>query len=309
MLTEMPKWNDLFLVTLEAYRDGQPHNNRVTSVMVADSLGLPAELRSEVNAKAGDNKIENRVGWAISALKIAGLLTSHVRGENVITQAGKALLKERAGQSFDERFLIEHFPAYKANLEQNRENWRQSGSRAHRPNGAEETALDDATPEELIENAFGRLDAQLQDQLLEQLRAMDPFRFEHVVADLLTAMGYGETTVTKKSGDGGVDAVVDEDSLGLSRIYAQAKRYAEANIVHQQEMTNFLGAMARDNIQKGVFVTTSSFDRQVEGMVTGRPIVLIDGQRLAKLMIKHNIGVAPNRTYQVKRIDTDYFEG
>jgi len=307
-MRDMPKWNDLLLVTLEAYRDGQPCTNRVVQVAVADSLGLSPEQRSEIYERSGYNRIENRVGWAISALKVAGLLESHARGEKSITEVGKDLLRERSGANFDDRYLIDHYPAYKENLNRNRENLRDGGSRPRREPSGGELALDDATPEELIENAFGRLDALLQDQLLEQLRGMDPYKFEHVVADLLAAMGYGQTTVTKKSGDGGVDAIVDEDSLGLSRIYAQAKRYAETNVVHQQEMTNFLGAMARDNIAKGIFVTTSSFARDVKDMVAGRSIVLIDGRRLSQLLIRHNIGVSASKTYLVKRIDTDYFD-
>jgi len=304
----MPKWNDLLLVTLEAYRDGQPCNNRAVGVSVADSLGLSSEQRSETYERSGYNRIENRVAWAVSALKTAGLLESRARGENSITEVGKDLLRERSGANFDEHYLIDHYPAYKENLNRNRENLHDGGSRPRREPSDGESALDDATPEELIDNAFGRLDALLQDQLLDQLRGMDPYKFEQVVADLLAAMGYGQTTVTKKSGDGGVDAIVDEDSLGLSRIYAQAKRYAETNVVHQQEMTNFLGAMARDNIAKGIFVTTSSFARDVKDMVAGRSIVLIDGRRLSQLLIRHNIGVAVSKTYLVKRIDTDYFD-
>ncbi|MBP6917061.1 restriction endonuclease [Candidatus Saccharibacteria bacterium] len=299
---DMPKWNDLFLPTLKAYGDGKPHNNRLVKVEVADGLNLSDELRHEKNAKIGDNKIENRVGWAISALKTAGLLRQYELGSNIITELGVDLLATRGGKNFDEKYLLENYPPYKENYERNIRNYKNKKIKS-----GEEQQLKNSTPEELIENAFNRLDAKLQTELLKQLCDMSPYDFETVVADLLKAMGYGESFTTKKSNDGGVDAIVNEDALGLSKIYAQAKRYAHNNLVQQKAIQDFLGSLVANDISKGIFITTSDFSKNAESLAKNKSVILINGDELTRLMIEYNIGVSGYKTYQVKRIDSDYF--
>ncbi|MCL2869847.1 restriction endonuclease [Candidatus Saccharibacteria bacterium] len=300
-MKEMPKWNELFLLALKVYGDGKPHNNREAAVLVADSLGLPDELRREKNSKAGNNKIENRVGWAISALKIAGILEQHQRGENIITKVGKDLLRIRGNENFNQRFLHDNYPLYRKNTQRNQLNYK------NRDEHRKTITSENSTPEELIENAMEKLDGELQNRLIHELRKMNPYQFEQVIADLLRAMGYGESFTTKKSGDGGVDAIVNEDTLGLGKIYAQAKRYADNNIVQEKAIRDFLGSLAANNIMKGVFITTSSFSDSAQKLAENKSIILIDGDKVTELMIEHNVGVAIAHNYQVKKMDLDYF--
>jgi restriction system protein len=171
----------------------------------------------------------------------------------------------------------------------------------------------DQAPDELIESAFAQLNQSLALELKEQMARMDPFRFEQLVVDLLFAMGYGGSReeaakVTKKSGDGGIDGIINEDRLGLDVIYIQAKRW-QAN-VGANEIRNFIGALSENHANKGVFITTSDFapGARESARKVQQKVILIDGNRLADLMIEHNIGVTPVRTISLKRIDSDYFE-
>jgi len=176
----------------------------------------------------------------------------------------------------------------------------------------QERNLADATLEDLMDNAFGCLQASLREELLEYLRVMDVYQFEEVVADLLKKMGYGDlgdVRVTKKSNDEGIDAIVNEDALGLSKMFAQTKRYGEGNIVRRKALSDFVGALGMKNVDKGVLVTTSDFyeGAQQDIKVTGKSIILINGDQLADLMIEHGVGVSVVDSYEVKRVDTDYF--
>lgn len=215
---------------------------------------------------------------------------------------GVDLLATRGGKNFDEKYLLENYPPYKENYERNIRNYKNKKIKS-----GEEQQLKNSTPEELIENAFNRLDAKLQTELLKQLCDMSPYDFETVVADLLKAMGYGESFTTKKSNDGGVDAIVNEDALGLSKIYAQAKRYAHNNLVQQKAIQDFLGSLVANDISKGIFITTSDFSKNAESLAKNKSVILINGDELTRLMIEYNIGVSGYKTYQVKRIDSDYF--
>lgn len=165
----------------------------------------------------------------------------------------------------------------------------------------------------MIGNAIDQLTDNLRSELLEQLLSVDPFRFEQVVIDLLFGMGYGGSReeaaqVTKKSGDEGIDGIINEDRLGLDVIYVQAKRWK--GTVGRPDVQGFVGALAGKQAQKGVFITTSSFTSDAIQFVRGlsQKVILIDGVRLADLMIEHNIGVSTTRTIALKRIDSDYFE-
>ncbi|GAA5483465.1 restriction endonuclease [Haloferula sargassicola] len=169
------------------------------------------------------------------------------------------------------------------------------------------------TPEELIDNAVDTLREDLSEELLGQLSQINPYRFERVVLDLLFAMGYGGSRaeaaqVTKKSGDEGIDGVINEDRLGLDVIYVQAKRWK--NTVGRVEIQSFVGALAGKQAQKGIFITTSDFNKNAVEFANAvsQKVILIDGARLASLMIEHNIGVSTIRTIALKRIDSDYFE-
>ncbi len=171
----------------------------------------------------------------------------------------------------------------------------------------------DAPPEEVIGSAFNTLQTNLKEDLLASVRGMDPIRFERLVLDLLLAMGYGGSReeaarMTKASNDEGIDGVINEDRLGLDAIYIQAKRWQ--NTVGRKEIQSFVGALAGQQANKGIFITTSDFSDTAREYVRtlSQKVILIDGDRLAELMIEHNIGVSKSHAYEIKRIDSDYFE-
>lgn len=303
---ELPKWNQLFLPTLKAYSSGNPQINRNVKVSVADSLGLTNELRSERTAGNNENKIEGRVGWAISALKIAGLLDNHSRGSNIITDAGRKLLQSPPAE-LNEKYLEDNFPSYLQNKIDNLNRYREKKIRGNLSN-SQPILIEDYTPEEAINKSISTIEKKLSDELLAKLRTVDSYRFEQIVADLLVAMGYGALTVTQKSSDGGIDAIVNEDRLGLDKIFVQAKRYAVDNIVNELAIRNFAGALATGNVSKGIVVTTSSFSQKAKDSVASLQIRLIDGDQLAQLMIENNIGTSVESTYYVRRLDSDYFD-
>jgi restriction system protein len=297
----MPRWNELLSKTLKAFADGNSHKISDVKVEVADSLGLPEDLRSELTEKVRVNKIEDRVSWAIYiGLKKALLVEDSNRGELIITKRGKDLLAKNI--DFDDKYLVENYKEYKDYLAS-----RNNSSKEKRKNN-ENLKMSDVTPSEMIENAIEQLDDELDISLLGELRKMNPYKFEIVVADVLKAMGYGESFITKKSNDGGVDAIVNEDALGLSKIYAQAKRYAEDNIVHKTAIRDFLGSLAENKTNKGVFITTSDYADDAKKLAENHSLILINGDKLAKLMIEYEVGVSVAKTYKVKKINSAYFE-
>lgn len=297
---EIPKWNELLGKTLLSYKDGKAYAIRDTKTTVADKLGLSEELRSEITPKVGENKIEGRVGWAIYiGLKKPKLIEEATRGHYKITERGKKLLEKTNGE-FDENYLIENYQEYAEYVK-----LRQRGENKREKRTAQ--VLDDMTPEELIGNAMEKLDNDLQSQLLGEMQKMNPYRFESVIADLLKAMGYGESFTTKKSNDGGVDAIVDEDALGLSKIYAQAKRYADNNKVQKKAIRDFLGSLAERKTAKGIFITTSDYSDDAKSLAEEHSVRLISGDELTNLMIQYNVGVSFGKTYQIKKLDSDYF--
>ena len=302
MIKRMPKWNELFANVLEFYSDGKPHVNRQAKVFIADNLNLTEEQRNEVTELIKENKIEGRIGFAISALKISGLLKQKERGTNIITEEGMKLV-QNLPDILDEKFLIDNYESYRINKEKNALRSKQRREETLNP-------ISDFTPEELIDEAVTDINLRLANELLERLYVLDPFKFEHLVAELLKKMGYGDLTVTKKSNDGGIDAIVNEDKLGLDKILVQTKRYAENNIIYQTQIRDFLGVLAAEKVAKGIFVTTSSFDEKAKNLAKNseKKIILIDGENLTKLMIEHNIGTSGDKVYEIKSLDIDYFE-
>lgn len=169
-------------------------------------------------------------------------------------------------------------------------------------------AVEHASPQDLIDSGVSTIEAEVKTELLEKLKEVDPYYFEKVILILLKNMGYGDFVETIKSGDGGVDGIINEDKLGLEKIYTQAKRYNE-NKVRERDIRNFIGAMSGDTT-KGVFITTSSFD---EGAVrkareAHHTIVLIDGDKLVDLMYQYNVGIQTKDVYEIKELDNDFFE-
>ncbi|WP_407391483.1 restriction endonuclease [Methanobrevibacter sp.] len=166
----------------------------------------------------------------------------------------------------------------------------------------------ESTPEEEIEKSLEKINDSLVDSILENILNNDPFFFERLVVDLLLEMGYGEFgRVTSPTNDGGIDGIINEDRLGINKIAIQAKRFAKGNVIGRPEIHKFAGALNEKGLSKGVFITTSSFTREAISSAKHQSIVLIDGEKLARLMIEYNVGTFTSHTYEIKRIDSDYF--
>lgn len=250
--------------------------------------------------------VVNRVGWAATYMKKAGLLGATGRGYYEITDLGRDLLK-RQPSSINSR-LLEQYPGFL-------DFKKSKGARGKTGEGLEEPASPSLhTPSEALETAYQNLRDELIEELLAQLKASSPSFFERVVVDLLVKMGYGGSRADAgkaigKSGDGGLDGIIKEDRLGLDVIYIQAKRW-DSNPVSRPDLMQFAGALQAQKAVKGVFITTSRFTNDARGYVSqiGSKIVLIDGDLLANLMIEYDVGVTTVSHFPVKKVDLDYFD-
>lgn len=301
----VPSFQEMFLPFLQSLADGQERHMREIEAYIAKHFGLTDEDCAERIPSGQSSKVGNRAGWCRTHLKVAGLIETpkEMSARYKITEAGKAVVKNPPA------------PLNLKYLNTIPQHFQWLHVRPKVTPGPQPVSLDDAdaTPEERIEDAFNELRETLIADLLGKLAAVDPFRFEQVVLDLLVAMGYGGSrkeaaAVTQKTGDEGIDGVINEDRLGLDVIYMQAKRW-KSN-VGRPEIQNFVGALAGKKAAKGVFITTSSFHENAREYAAGlhQKVILIDGRRLAELMIEHGIGVAEEHAYSVKKIDNDYFE-
>jgi restriction system protein len=281
------------------------------AVGAADLLGVSAEERGLLLSSGKYPVFRSRAGWALTYMKHAGLVRTIKRGTYQITDRGREVLARRL-QRIDNDVLDE-FEEFRAFIERARAS-RKTGS-ASEPDAlpAATLAATGASPEEALESAYDTLRENLVLQLIEMLKSVAPARFEAIVVDVLQAMGYGggragAARAVGRSGDGGIDGVIEEDRLGLDTVYVQAKRWE--NTVGRPVVQAFAGALQGQRATKGVMITTSEFSGDARRYVENLPtrIVLIDGQRLAEMMIDHNVGVSAEATYTVKRLDSDYFE-
>jgi restriction system protein len=290
---ELPKFHETFNPILDILSDGKVIHHREMQKKVIEKYysHLPLELLEE-KTKSGDNLLQNRIAWGKSYLKKGGYIHFPERGMVQITEKGKTqnktlLLSDIEGNS---NFL---------------EFYNEEKSKGINVN----TEIKNSTPEDLIDAGFTEIETQVKTDLLEKLKQIDPYYFEKVILILLKKMGYGDFIETAKSGDGGIDGIINEDKLGLDKIYIQAKRYGE-NKVREKEIRNFIGAMSGDT-SKGVFVTTSDFDIGAikKAHDAHHRIILIDGKKLVDLMHEFNVGVQIKTTYEIKELDDDFFEG
>jgi len=298
----VPGFQKMFLPYLQCLADGQPRHNSEIRKYIEKALNISQEDLEEMVPSGQSTKVANRCGWARTYLSKAGLTEQVTKGVYRITEEGKKVLST-SPTSLDLKFL-QTIPQHNA--------WIHAPKKAVVSEGSEEIHQD-APPNERIEEAYEVLRLSLASSLLEAMSTMDPFRFEKLVIDLLFAMGYGGSReeaamVTQKSNDEGIDGIINEDRLGLDVIYVQAKRWQ--NTVGRREIQSFVGALAGKQANKGVFITTSEYAATAKEYAAGlnQKVVLIDGQRLADLMIEHDIGVSTVRTISMKRIDSDYFE-
>lgn len=304
MTTDMPTWEGFLRPVLTALDDGEPHLAREVGDTAANVAGLTPEHRLEV-LNSGLPRFRDRAGWAMSALARAGAVDRPKRGTYLINGVGRELLAAFP-HGFTEKDLLERAPGY-PDLP------KVLGGGGSLPGGLVEAET--LNPREQIAAGVERLRASVATDLLQRLRKVDPAFFEHTVLALLVAMGYGGADEQRArriggSGDGGVDGVIDQDPLGLGRIYVQAKRYAPDNVVGRPAIQGFVGALQGQQAHQGVFITTSSFTREASDYArqVNASVVLIDGRRLAELMIQYGVGVQAETTYSVVKLDDDYFE-
>jgi restriction system protein len=298
------------LPVLKLASDGREHRFRDAVEQLASEFGLSDAERAELLPSGNQPIFDNRVGWARSYLKQAGLLHSPKRGVFQVSEPGKALLAENPRRI--DAALLERYEAFRA-FRSRRRDAGDVEPLAEVPQSRPEPATDQ-TPEDALASAYQKLRKNLEGELLDQVRASSPAFFERLVIDLLVAMGYGGSRLDAgraigRSGDEGIDGIIKEDRLGLDAIYVQAKRWDST--VGRPEIQKFAGALQGQRANKGVFITTSDFSREAHDYVNAinAKIILIDGRRLAQLMVDHNVGVASIGTYELKRVDSDYFEG
>lgn len=290
---EIPKFHETFIPILKVLEKGEILQAREMYQKVIDQFY--SELTKdqlEQTTKSGDRLIVNRIAWGKSYLKKGGYIQFPKRGFVKITEKGL--------QSCSTNLSL-----YQV---QNSENFLEFYHEEN-PKGSElPSKIHNASPEDLIDEGFNLIDVQVKDELLEKLKSIDPFYFEKVILILLKKMGYGDFIETPKTGDGGIDGIINEDKLGLDKIYIQAKRYGE-NKVREKDIRNFIGAMSGDT-QKGVFVTTTTFDPAAvkKAHDAHHTIILIDGKKLVDLMYQYNVGIQIKAIYEVKELDNDFFE-
>ena len=301
-MTTMPTWEGFNIPVLTVMSDGITRPLRQLRRDVEDAVGLTAEQRAEMLG-SGQSRSDNRVGWAVSFLHRVDALHRPSRGQYVITDIGRQLL-QRHPNGITETDL-------KAYARPDDQWWLPATAEGAGATLIEETptALD---PTEQVEQGITRIHREVAADLLSRLVENDPTFFEHAVVKLLLAMGYGGVggrgVTTALTNDGGIDGVIDQDVLGLSKVYVQAKRYSPGNSVQRPEVQGFVGALS-GKADGGVFITTSRFSTGATEWVRTVParIILIDGQRLTELMIEYGVGVQVQRTYRVVEIDEDFF--
>jgi len=299
----IPDFQTLMLPVLKASTAGEVKISDVVTLL-GKQLALSEGELSELLPSGKQTTFANRVNWAKSYLGKAGLITLTKRGHFEISSRGKTVLASPP-PIINIKFL-ESFPEFKEFSEAN-------GQPSATPQ-PETVNLKDLTPDEIIRSAYGELHDSLSSELLSKILAAPPDFFERLVVQLLIAMGYGGSAIEAgkalgKSGDGGVDGVIDQDALGLDRIYVQAKRYTDSK-VSSGEIRDFFGSLDRFKASKGLFVTTSSFSpaaKETADLLSKR-IVLIDGHQLTRLMIRFGIGCRVEETIHIKKIDEEFFE-
>lgn len=301
----IPDYQSLMLPLLKLVSDRQEHKYRDLIENLATEFQVTDEERKELLASGNQAIFDNRVGWAKTYLKKAGLLDSPKRATFVITQIGLDTLKKNPDR-VDAKYLRQ-FPAF---LDF------QNASR--NDNETEEEIIivetNEQTPEENLDKAYQRIRKSLASELLNRVVELSPTFFERLVVELLVKMGYGGSIkdagkAIGKSGDEGIDGTIKEDKLGLDIIYIQAKRWRPGNVVGRPELHKFVGALAGQGAKKGIFITTSNFTKEALEYTPKNEtkIVLIDGEQLAQLMIDYNLGCTTQQIYELKKIDSDYF--
>lgn len=307
----IPTHEQAMLPVLAAMADGAEHHRRALADKMADQFGLSVEERAQMLPSGKAPVIRSRTGWALSYMKQAGIVTSPRRGWYQITSVGRSVLGRKPDR-IDNEYLMQ-FEAFRDFRARSRTEEEGPVEAISEVNASPSPLPVIEPPDEALERAYRRLRSAVESELIDTVKAVAPAFFEELVIDLLVRMGYGgnRTEAARaigRTGDGGIDGVIDEDRLGLDSIYVQAKRWEGS--VGRPEIQKFAGALQGQRATKGIFITSSSFTADAIDYAhrIGTRIVLIDGRRLAELMFEHDVGVSPRHSYTVKDVDGDYFD-
>lgn len=298
----VPEFQSFMLPVLNLFSDSKIHTTNECMHIAIDYFNLnDSDIKLTVPS-GKQTLVANRVYWTLTYLKKSLLIETVKRGEYRITDRGVTLLKTNPSRI--DKKLLSQYEEYR--LFSNQENEVSNFNNRENKN-------DEITPEENIDRIHKKINEQLSDDLLEIILDKDPYYFERLVMDVLTKMGYGDPNdksiiVTKKSGDEGIDGIINQDKLGLDKIYVQAKRWNDN--VSRPELQKFVGALSAKKSNKGIFITTSDFTKEATEYAKNlsHTIILINGKDLTRLMIEYNVGVQTNISYEIKKIDNDYFE-
>lgn len=312
----IPKYNEMYRELLNVLSDGQPHKISEIRDSLAITFNVSDSERKELLPSGKQPLFNNRVNWTCCYLKQAGLVEKSFRGVYHLTSSGQKVLSKKSVH-IDNDFLL-NFDSFNEFL--SRRVLADSGDqdKSNSPNSgiSPQPIISSQSPQDILDDAYNKINAALIDDVLSEIMKQSPLFFEHLVVKLLTQMGYGGSleysgTVTRASGDEGIDGIIREDKLGFSKIYIQAKRWDRTTTVGRPELQKFVGALAGQGANKGLFVTTAQFTKEAKEYADKQhttKIVLVDGTALAKLMIEYNVGVSVESTYSIKRIDSDFFD-
>lgn len=297
----IPDFQSAMLPILSKMKDEKIYDSTMIRNIVVEHFGITEEEKQVKTPNGKQLLYYNRIAWSISYLRTGGLIVSHERGKYKISELGKKVLNNPP-EKITIRFLKE------LNLNKN----------LFEREKTEEEQIeydDEKTPDELIEEGHKRINQELSKILLQNIENASPYKFEEIVIELLIKMGYGDSDfnngeVTSKSGDEGIDGIIKEDKLGLDKIYVQAKRWKKETKIGRPEIQKFVGALDGQRAKKGIFITTASFSQEAlnyANNTSNATVILIDGQKLADLMIEYEAGVTVKDTIKICKIDTDFF--
>jgi len=299
----MPDFQTIMLPLLQIAADGKEHSIHEAVETLAGHFNLTEEEKSKLLTSGQQPIFYNRVGWARTYLKKAKLIESPRRGHFRITPRGSEVLQQQPDRI--DIIYLRRFPEYVE--------FRESARKAAETPQVDEES-DELTPEEALEEAYQKIREDLAEEVLNAVIKSSPGFFEKLVIELLVKMGYGGSRrdaarAVGGRGDEGIDGIIDEDRLGLDTIYIQAKKWSEGSSVGRPEIQKFVGALQGQRAKKGIFITTAKFTEDAKKYVANidTKVVLIDGKRLANLMIDYNVGVSEQTTYEIKSLDSDYF--
>ena len=293
----LPRYDEFYMPLLRVLQDGKISTMKEVKKLIAEKLHISDDALLERLSSDRQTVYDNRIGWAKTYLKKAKVIESPKRAQIIITDRGKALIE--SGEIITNALLEQKYPEFaefrgKKNIDK----------KVALPT----LPLSEETPQEILDRVYGTITDQLADDLLTEIMAQSANFFEILVVDLMKAMNYGDGFVTKMSGDEGIDGIIHEDKLGFNLIYIQAKRWKPETTIGKPEIQKFAGAMmGTPKIEKGLFITTAKFSQGAKAFADAQHIILVDGKKLTELMIEHELGVSTQKSYRIKRIDTDYF--